>query len=186
MEYFHISTSDNSCRGPPGLPRGPPETKFPLTTRRVLVCFLRARATSSLRHAILVCQTPHCAHDLAQLRPTGTKLLCLALCEFPETGILPCKLQTQSSCVSPCVYLVSLQLAFPGRNPRTVRRQCRGGLGIEIPEFRNCNPSPLEMIRLHPIYMITGDPHALLRATRAVYTPRGRYTRPGYETTVVA
>ena len=43
------------------------------------------------------------------------------------------------------------------------------------------------LIRLHPIYMITGDPHALLRATRAVYTPRGgRYTRPGYETTVVA
>jgi hypothetical protein len=29
------------------------------------------------------------------------------------------------------------------------------------------------MIRLHPIYMITGDPHAPLRATRAVYTPRG-------------
>ena len=24
-----------------------------------------------------------------------------------------------------------------------VRRQCRGGLGIEILEFRNCNPSPL-------------------------------------------
>ena len=30
------------------------------------------------------------------------------------------------------------------------------------------------VIRLHPIYMITGDPHAPLRATRAVlYTPRG-------------
>jgi hypothetical protein len=27
----------------------------------------------------------------------------------------------------------------------TVRRQCRGGLGIEILEFRNCNPSPLEI-----------------------------------------
>ena len=60
---------------------------------------------------------PHCAHDLAQLRPTGVRgpscfALPLALCEFPETG----KLQTQSSCVSPCVYLVSVQLAFPGRN----------------------------------------------------------------------
>ena len=30
-----------------------------------------------------------------------------------------------------------------------------------------------DVIRLHPIYMITGDPHAPLRATRAVYTPRG-------------
>jgi hypothetical protein len=29
------------------------------------------------------------------------------------------------------------------------------------------------VIRLHPIYMITGDPHSPLRATRAVYTPRG-------------
>ena len=32
---------------------------------------------------------------------------------------------------------------------------------------------PYLLIRLHPIYMITGDPHAPLRATRAVYTPRG-------------
>jgi hypothetical protein len=29
------------------------------------------------------------------------------------------------------------------------------------------------MIRLHLLYMITGDPHAPLRDTRAVYTPRG-------------
>ena len=34
-------------------------------------------------------------------------------------------------------------------------------------------PPRSSVIRLHPIYMITGDPHALLRATRAVYTPRG-------------
>jgi hypothetical protein len=31
----------------------------------------------------------------------------------------------------------------------------------------------LRLIRLHPIYMITGDPYAPLRTTRAVYTPRG-------------
>ena len=34
------------------------------------------------------------------------------------------------------------------------------------------------MIRLHPLYMITGDPHAPLRATRAVYTPRGDTRAP--------
>jgi len=42
------------------------------------------------------------------------------------------------------------------------------------------------MIRLHPIYTITGDPHApLTRYSSGIHTP-GRYTRSGYETTVVA
>ena len=53
MEYFHISTSDNSCRGPPGLPRGPPETKFPLTTRRVLD-YLSVFCVLELRHSYVM------------------------------------------------------------------------------------------------------------------------------------
>ena len=36
-------------------------------------------------------------------------------------------------------------LRLVGRVLRSVRRQCRGGLGIEILEFRNCNPSPLKI-----------------------------------------
>ena len=39
--------------------------------------------------------------------------------------------------------IVAMTNEDPGGPP--VRRQCRGGLGIEILEFRNCNPSPLEI-----------------------------------------
>jgi hypothetical protein len=99
MEYFHISTSDNSCRGPPGLPRGPPETKFPLTTRRVLVCFLRARATSSLRHAILVCQTLTVPMTLPSCGLRGPSCFALRFVNFPKLAycLAICKL-------SPFVY----------------------------------------------------------------------------------